>query len=154
HDEWGIASTPIIDLTTGTLYVVRWGYEDGVSGPTFRLFGLDMANLSSDKFGAVLLDGYKVGGTSFNRRRQMQRAGLALATKPSGAQAVVIAFGGGEGQGSPAGWIVAFDTAQLAHGSAQANVWCSNPANSAGTGGGGGVWMANAAPAVDSSGDI
>src|ERR1700730_8539975 len=154
HAEWGVAGTPIIDLVTGTLYVVRWGYEKGVNGPTFRLFGLDMSNLSNDKFGSVLIDGYKIGGTGFNRRRQMQRAALALATKPSGAKALVIAFGGGEGQGSPPGWVVAFDTSKLTSGDVPANVWCSNPNNGAGTGGGGGVWMANAAPAVDNNGDI
>jgi hypothetical protein len=154
HTEWGIASTPVIDRATGTLYVVRWGYETGISGPTFRLFGLDMANLGQDKFSSVLLDGYNVGGTGFNRYSQMQRAGLALAAKPSGAKAVVVAFGGGEGQGSPSGWVVAFDTVKLAHGGAPANVWCSNPNNDAGNGFGAGVWMANAAPAVDENGDI
>jgi hypothetical protein len=154
HAEWGVASTPVIDLATGTLYVVRWGYENGISGPTFRLFGLDMSNLSNDKFGSMRIDGYNVGGKGFDRYRQMQRAGLALAVKPGGAKAVVIAFGGGEGQGSPSGWVVAFDTAKLADGSAQADVWCSNPNNSKGAGGGGGVWMANAAPAVDGNGDI
>jgi hypothetical protein len=154
HAEWGTASTPVIDLATGTLYVVRWGYEDGVSGPTFRLFGLDIANLANDKFPSVAIDGYNVGGTGFDRYRQMQRAGLALVKKPDGAQAVVIAFGGGEGQGSPSGWVVAFDTAKLAGGGSPANVWCSDPNNAAGTGGGGGVWMANAAPAVDTNGDI
>lgn len=154
HDEWGIASTPVIDRATGTLYVVRWGYENGISGPTYRLFGLDMSNLANDKFPAVLIDHYDVRGTGFNRYLQMQRAGLALARKPGGAQAVVIAFGGGEGQGSPAGWVVAFDTARLASGNAPANVWCSSPNNDAGAGGGAGVWMANAAPAIDGSGDI
>jgi PQQ-like domain len=153
HGEWGIASTPVIDPATGTLYVVRWGYENGISGPTFRLFGLDMSNLSNDKFGSVLIDGYNVGGTGFNRYLQMQRAGLALVTK-NGAKAVIIAFAGGEGQGSPSGWVVAFDTAKLASGGAPANVWCSNPNNGAGGGGGGGVWMANAAPAIDDNGDI
>lgn len=154
HNEWGITSTPVIDPATGTLYVVRWGYENGISGPTFRLFGLDMTNLANDKFGSVLIDGFNVGGAGFNRYLQIQRAGLALATKPGGAKALVIAFGGGEGQGSPSGWVVAFDTAKLANGGAPANVWCSNPNNGAANGGGAGVWMANAAPAVDDNGDI
>jgi hypothetical protein len=154
HTEWGIASTPVIDPASGTLYVVRWGYEDGISGPTFRLFGLDMSDLGHDKFGAVLIDGYRVSDVGFNRYRQMQRAGLALAVKPGGAKAVIVAFGGGEGQWSPPGWVVAFDTAELAAGNDQADVWCSNPNNSGGTGGGGGIWMANAAPAIDANGDI
>jgi outer membrane protein assembly factor BamB len=154
HAEWGIASTPVIDLAAKTLYVVRWGYEEGVRGPTFRLFGLDISDLGRDRFPSVPIDGYQVGGTRFLRDRQMQRAGLALAAKPDGAKAVVVAFGGGEGQGSPAGWVVAFDTAKLALGGAPANVWCSNPGNNAGPGGGGGVWMANAAPAIDERGDI
>ncbi|ESS72738.1 alpha-amylase Amy [Methyloglobulus morosus KoM1] len=153
HGEWGIASTPVIDPETGTLYVVRWGYENGISGPTYRLFGLNMSDLGQDKFNSVLIDGYNVGGTGFNRYLQMQRAGLTLANK-NGAKAVIIAFAGGEGQGSPSGWVVAFDTAKLVSGDAPANVWCSNPNNAAGTGGGGGVWMANAAPAIDTNGDI
>jgi len=154
HHEWGIASTPVIDRATGTLYVVRWGYENGTDGPTFRLFGLNMSNLTSDKFSSVRIDHYNVGGTGFNRYSQMQRAGLALATKPSSAKAVIVAFGGGEGRGAASGWVVAFDTAKLAKGSAPANVWCSNPNNDAGIGFGAGVWMANAAPAIDESGDI
>ena len=154
HSEWGVAGTPVIDPDTGTLYVVRWGYENGVSGPTFRLYGLDVSNLSNEKFPSVLIDGYNVGGTGFNRYLQVQRAGLALARKPGGAKAVVVSFGGGEGQYSASGWVVAFDAAKLAYGGAPANVWCSNPNNNAGAGGGAGVWMANAAPAVDDNGDI
>jgi hypothetical protein len=103
HSEFGIVSTPVIDPATGTLYVVRWGYENGISGPTYRLFGLDLSDLTHDKFGSVLVDGYNVGGAGFNRYRQIQRAGLVLALKPSGAKAVVIAFGGGEGQGTASG---------------------------------------------------
>lgn len=153
HSEWGIAGTPVIDPVSGTLYVVRWGYENGISGPTFRLFGLDISNLGNEKFQSVLIDGYNIGGTGFNRYLQTQRAGLALLSK-NGAQAVIIAFAGGEGQGSPSGWVVAFDTAKLAGGNPSANVWCSNPNNDAGSGGGGGIWMANAAPAIDNNGDI
>ncbi len=154
HAEWGILSTPVIDLAAQTLYVVRWGYESNVDGPTFRLYGLDISDLSKDKITSVLLDGYKAGESGFERRVQLQRAALALATKPSGAKALVIAFGGGEGQGSAPGWVIAFDTAKLAQGNAVANAWCSNPKNSAGGGGGGGIWMANAAPAIDENGDI
>jgi outer membrane protein assembly factor BamB len=152
--EWGIASTPAIDRATGTLYVVRWGYENDIDGPTFRLFGLNMSDLTSDKFSSVPIGDYEVGGTKFNRHLQMQRAGLALATKASGAKAVIVALGGGEGRGSPSGWVVAFDAAKLAQGTALANVWCSNPNNDAGIGFGAGVWMANAAPAIDENGDI
>ena len=154
HSEFGVLSTPVIDPATGTLYVVRWGYENGISGPTYRLFGLDTSDLTHEKFPSVLIDSFNVGGTGFNRYRQIQRAGLVLASKPGGAKAVVIAFGGGENPGSPSGWVVAYDTAKLASGGASANVWCTNPNNNSGTGGGAGVWMANAAPAVDTNGDI
>lgn len=153
HTEWGILSTPVVDLKTGTLYVVRWGYENNISGPTFRLFGLDMTNLSNDKFPSVLIDGFNIGGGGFNRYLQLQRAGLALAAKPTGPQALVVAFGGGEGNGAP-GWVVAYDTAKLTLGNATPNVWSTTPPNSSGPGGGGGVWMANAAPAIDDNGDI
>src|SRR5262245_40406220 len=154
HDEWGIASTPVIDRATNTLYVVRWGYENGTDGPTFRLFGLDITDLSRDKFASVAIDHYNVGGTGFNRYFQMQRAGLALAVKPNGAKAVVVAFGEGEGNGRRSGSVVTFDTAKLANGTTTANVWCTNPTNDVGTGYSAGVWMANAAPAVDQNGDI
>jgi len=154
HAEWGILSTPVIDLATGTIYVVRWGYEDGVTGPTFRLFGLDITDLSKDRIQSVLIGGFSVGGSSFQPAQQLQRAALAIAVKPDGSKAVIIAFGGGEGQGTAPGWVVAYDTTKLVQGNAPANVWCSNPNNSAGTGGGGGVWMASAAPAIDDNGDI
>src|SRR5258708_7869015 len=154
HTEWGIAATPVIDRANNVLYVVRWGYETGTVGPTFRLFALNLGNLNQDRFGSVSIDGYNANGVGFNRYLQMQRAGLALVTKPTGQQAVVVAFGGGEGQGSPSGWVIAFDTAKLASGSPVADVWCSTPDNSSGNGGGGGVWMANAAPAIDANGDI
>ncbi|HET6150901.1 MAG TPA: hypothetical protein VFH68_25420 [Polyangia bacterium] len=157
HNEWGVAATPVIDRARRTLYVVRWGYENGTLGPTFRLFGLDLGNLGQDRFRSVALDGYRTGNTSFNRYLQVQRTGLALAAMPGGAKALIIAFGGGEGQGSPSGWVLAFDTAKLAANPAKApapNVWCSNPNNSHGTGFGAGVWMANAAPAIDEAGNI
>jgi len=82
HAEWGILSTPVIDLGTGTIYVVRWGYENGVTGPTFRLYGLDITDLSKDKFQSVLIDGFNVNGSKFDRFRQLQRAGLAITVKP------------------------------------------------------------------------
>jgi hypothetical protein len=153
HTEWGIASTPVIDRTNNVLYVVRWGSESG--GPTFRLFALNPGNLNQDRYGSVVIGGYTANGTTtFNSRLQMQRAALTLVNKPGGGQAVLVAFGGGEGQGSPSGWVIAFDTSKLASGNPVADVWCSTPNNGSGTGGGGGVWMANAAPAVDSNGDI
>jgi hypothetical protein len=154
HTEWGIAGTPIIDRATGTLYVVRWGYENNTFGPTYRLFGLDISNLAIDKFPSVRIDSYDAGGKGFDRFRQVQRAGLALTTKPNGVKGVVVAFAGGEGSGGASGWVVAFDTAKLTSGTPSANVWCSSPNNGSGDGGGAGIWMAGAAPAVDDNGDI
>ena len=154
HSEWGIASTPVLDRSNNVLWVVRWGYESGTIGPTFRLFALNPGNLLQERYASVLIDGYNSNGTGFNRYLQMQRAGLVLVKKPSGEQAVVVAFGGGEGQGSPAGWVIAFDTAKIASGNPVADAWCSTPDNSAGSGGGGGIWMANGAPAVDANGDL
>jgi hypothetical protein len=101
----------------------------------------------------VRSDSFNVNGGGFNRYFQIQRSPLALAAKPGGSQALVIAFSGGEGGGAP-GWVVAYDTGKLAQNAPQANVWCSNPPNNNGPGGGGGIWMANAAPAIDQNGDI
>ena len=153
HKEFGIVSTPVIDRSTGTIYLVRWGYESDTSGPTFRLFGLDMTDLSQEKFASRVIDSYNAGGRGFDRYRQIQRAALTLTVKPDGSKGIVIAFAGGEGEGSVPGWVVVFDAAKLTASEGPA-VWCSNPNNSSGAGGGGGVWMANAAPAVDENGDI
>jgi len=153
HREWGIVSTPAIDRSTGTIYLVRWGYENGTSGPTFRLFGLDMTDLTKEKFSSKIIDSYNVGGRGFDRYRQIQRTALTLAVKPDGSKAVVIAFAGQENEGGAAGWVVAFDTAKLS-GTETPAVWCSSPGNSNGPGGGAGIWMANAAPAIDANGDI
>ncbi len=153
HHEWGIVSTPAIDRSTGTMYLVRWGYENGTSGPTFRLFGLDIKDLTKEKFSSKIIDSYNVGGRGFDRYRQIQRAALTLAVKPDGSKAIVIAFTGQENVGGAAGWVVAFDTAKLS-GTEPPAVWCSNPGNSNGPGGGAGIWMANAAPAIDANGDI
>src|SRR5262249_58491022 len=97
HTEWGIASTPIIDRSTRTLYVVRWGYESGTDGPTYRLFGLDMSNLANDRFPSVVIDHFTAGNHQFDRYRQVQRSGLALATKPGRPKALLVAVAGGQG---------------------------------------------------------
>ena len=145
----------MIDLATGTLYVVRWGYENGISGPTFRLFGLDMLEPEPRQvpFGT-------------HRRLQRRRTPASTATcrcsapvsrsltKPSGAKAVVIAFGGGEGQGTAVGL-----GRRLRHGQARprrrsAQRVVQQSEQRRGHRRRGGVWMANAAPAIDGNGDI
>ena len=144
HSEFGVVSTPVIDPDTGTIYVVRWGYESGISGPTCRLFGLDMSDLSHDKFGSVLIDGYNIRWNGL-RPVPPDSAGRACSRDQAGR---------GEGlghllrrrgrAGNTLGWVIAFDVFKLAHGVAPGNVWSSVPNNDSGSGGGGGAWMATA----------
>jgi len=76
----GITSTPVIDPTGGTLYVMA--YTQDTSGPAYRIHALDLGSLA-DKVtpqlvtgSHTLTDGNKV---VFNATYQRQRPGLLLA---------------------------------------------------------------------------
>jgi hypothetical protein len=148
NPELGITGTPVIDPTTNILYVV----SKSVSGTRQffqRLHALDLTNgnekLNGNKpvvISATVAgtgDGSLNGQLAFDPQNQNQRAGLALVNGT-----VYIAWGSHEDKTPYHGWMMAYDAASLAFIAAF---------NTTPNGGLGGIWMAGAAPAMDSSGN-
>lgn len=76
----GINSTPVIDLTSSTLYVIA--YTNDSSGPTYRLHALDLGSLADKVTPRVVVASHTLtdGATfTFNGAYQRQRPGLLLA---------------------------------------------------------------------------
>lgn len=76
----GIDSTPVIDITINTLYLIA--YTQDSTGPAYRIHALDLGNLT-DKMSPVLVSASHTlsDGTTFtfNATYQRQRPGLLLA---------------------------------------------------------------------------
>jgi hypothetical protein len=137
----GITSTPVIDPTTGTMYVVTDGIESGHK--TYRLHALDVTTGNEKLGGPVIVTG-TVPGTGWDSQNGQitlendcyQRNGLALSPASN---AVYITFGH-----CNHGWILAYDKASLQ----QTAILNVTP-----DGAGGGLW--GGAPASDdTTGDL
>jgi hypothetical protein len=148
--EVGITATPVIDPTTGTLYVVAATKE--VSGQTVtyvqRLHALDISS-GAEKFGGPVViqgsvpgtgDGSSGGRVSFNALRQGQRPGLLLNNG-----VVYLGFGGHDDVRPYHGWIIGYDASNL-----QQTIMYNVTPN----GYGGGVWQGGGGLTSDSSGNI
>lgn len=143
----GITSTPAIDLTSNTMYVVSTQVVGG-SG-TFRLHALDITS-GVEKFGGPVTIQATVKGTNADSvagvvsltTSCLQRAALLLANS-----SVFIGFGG-----CHSGWLLSYNAKNLT----QTGVFNSSPdLNGEGTyGGAGGVWMGGGGPAADNSGNV
>ena len=136
----GITSTPVLDVTTGTLYV----FAESTEGP-FKLHALDVTS-GAEKFGGpVLVTGSvpgtgadNVNGTITLESSCYQRMGLALNPVTN---AIEISFGH-----CNHGWILAYDKTSLQ----QKAIFNDTP-----NGAGGGLWAGGGAPAVnDLTGDL
>ena len=137
----GITATPVIDPTTGTIYVLTDGTENG--SKKFRLHALDVTT-GNEKFGGPVVVTGTVQGTGWDSNNGQitleggcyQRNGLAL---DPASNAIYITFGH-----CNHGWVLAYDKASLQQ-TAILNVTAD--------GAGGGLW--GGAPAVDdSTGDL
>jgi len=139
----GITSTPVIDATTGTIYVLTDGVEP--IRRVFRLHALDVAT-GQEKFGGPVVVTGTVPGTGWDSQNGQitlesacyQRGGLAL--NPA-TNAVYITFGH-----CNHGWVLAYDKATLQR-TAIINVTpdCA----------GGGLWGGGGSPATeDATGDL
>ena len=138
----GILSTPVIDATTNTMYLVA---EASPNNPTpFRLYGIDVTT-GAVKLGPVVINGTVAGtgGDSSGGEISLetscyQRMGLALNPVTNW---LYIAFGS-----CTHGWVFAYDKATLNF----EQVFNATP-----DGDGGGFWGSGAAPAIDdSTGDV
>ena len=144
----GVTSTPVIDPSTNTLYVVSAQIATGGSG-TFRLHALDITT-GAEKFGGPVTlnvsvpatNSASVGGIQTLNTSCIQRAALLLANGN-----VYMGFGG-----CHSGWLVAYNASNLT----QVGVFNSSTVlNGEGTyASAGGVWMGSGGPVADSAGNV
>ncbi|MFZ1010265.1 MAG: hypothetical protein WAN65_25735 [Candidatus Sulfotelmatobacter sp.] len=140
----GILSTPVIDVTTNTMYVVA-EVTGTVNNQPFQLHALDVTT-GADKFGGPVTVIGSVAGTGADsvsgsitlESDCYQRMGLALDPVTN---SIYIPFGS-----CNHGWILAYDKTTLK----QTAIFNDTP-----EGDGGGLWASGGAPAIDDvTGDI
>jgi hypothetical protein len=140
----GVESTPVIDLSTATMYLLARTLENGVY--VQRLHALDIT-AGTEKFGepvavqaSVSGQGYDAvnGAVTFNPRLQNQRSGLALVNGM-----VLLEWGSHEDIDNYHGWVMAYGAADLR----QSAIFCSTP-----DGHRGGIWQSGRAPVIDPGG--
>jgi hypothetical protein len=142
----GITSTPVIDLTTNTIYVEAKSKENG--GFVQRLHALDITT-GAEKFSGPAVIAATVAGTgdgssggllTFNALRQHNRPGLLLSNGT-----IYIAFASHCDNPPYHGWLFAYDAATLA----QKSVFVTSP-----NGTQAGIWMSGIGPAADAAGNV
>ena len=137
----GILSTPVIDPSTNTLYVVASTLENGAL--VYRLHAVDITTGTPRTGSGVLISG-TYGTMTFAARNEWQRVSLVLSGNN-----VVFGFGALELESTAnlfSGWVMAYDKSTLAQTGIFATVTTGN--------GGAGVWQSGRPPAVDSSGYV
>jgi hypothetical protein len=127
----GITGTPVIDLSSGTLYVDT----KLASGPAQKLHALDITT-GSEKFGGPVT----ISASSFSATVEHQRPGLLLLNG-----VVYLSFGSHCDNGSYHGFVLGYNATNLSQVSAF---------NTTATGSQGAVWSGGMAPAADSNGNI
>ena len=144
--EIGITSTPVIDASSNTIYVLAKTKENG--SYVQRLHALDLAT-HAEKFGGPVAiqatvngtgDGSSGGKVSFDPLRQHNRPGLLLENGH-----IVIAWASHCDIGPYHGWVMSYNASTLA----QEAVLNTSP-----NGGLAGIWMAGDGLAVDASGNL
>jgi hypothetical protein len=144
--EIGITGTPVIDATTGTLYVVAMTEEGPSDNYVHRLHALDVAT-GAERPGSPVEIQASVPGTGdgattveFEPWLYKERAGLLLLNG-----VVYTAWSSHCDAGNYHGWIIGYDARTLQ----QAAVYTDTPNWNAGS-----FWQAGAAPAADSGANI
>ncbi len=144
--EIGITGTPVIDVTSNTIYVVAASKENGAF--YHRIHALDLAS-GAEKFGGPQPVQATYPGTArestdgvlaFDSRFQLQRAALLLDHGR-----VYVAFASYGDSGAYHGWVIAYDATTLK----QTGSWVTTP-----NGYQGGIWMSGCGISADADGDL
>ena len=139
--ELGIISTPVIDPTTGTLYLVAETYES--SKVVHRLHALDVTS-GVEKFGGpiTIAATYTFRGTTttFADLYQMNRPGLLLANGH-----VYIAWGSNGNNAPSQGWVLSYNASTLQ----QEGAFTAEPGKTLAS-----IWQKGAGLSADSEGNI
>jgi len=131
--QFGINGTPVIDLTSNTIYLVS--SENQGSNSLFRLHALDITT-GAEKFGGPFQiqatlpgtgTGSSAGVLTFNPSAQRQRSSLLLLNG-----VLYVSFASINDVGPWHGWLFSFNASTLQ----EIDVWCTAP-----NGSGDGIWM-------------
>ncbi len=137
----GILSTPVIDLSTDTLYAVACTLASDTL--VYRLHAVNIANGAPRTGSGVVISG-SYGTITFDARNQWQR----LSPVVSGSN-VVFGFGALESESTAhlySGWVMAYDKHTLARTGIFATITTGN--------GGGGLWQSGRPAVVDGAGNV
>ncbi|MGA7819602.1 MAG: Ig-like domain repeat protein [Candidatus Sulfotelmatobacter sp.] len=141
--EIGVTSTPVIDPSSGTLYLLAKTKENGQF--VQRLHALDVTS-GAEKFGGPAVIAAKVNGTgdggqtvTFNPLQQLNRPGLLLDNGH-----VIIAWASNCDNPPYHGWVMSYSASTLA----QEGVFNTSP-----NGAESGIWMSGDGVAADASGN-
>ena len=147
YPEIGITSTPVIDASSGTMYVEASTKENG--SYFHRLHALDLTS-GAEKFGGPVIISGTVPGTGsgndgagnvpFQPKIQLQRSALMLVNGN-----VFVAFASHGDNGEFHGWLFAYNAANLT----QTGILNLTP-----NGQDGGIWQGGGGLAADSAGSI
>ena len=129
----GIMSTPVIDSSRNTLYVVAETYINGTA--QHKLHALNLST-GAEQSGSPV----EVQATGFNSLSAIQRTALLLANGN-----IYFSFAGHCDQGSWKGLTFAYNETTLA----QAGVFNASPDDN-----GAGIWQSGNGPAADSAGNV
>jgi hypothetical protein len=144
--EIGITSTPVIDISSSTIYVVAATKENGAF--YHRLHALDLAS-GAEKFGGPRMIQASYPGTAqdgvdgvlnFGSHFQLQRAALLLSKGK-----LYVAFASNADSGLYHGWVISYDATTLR----QVSAWVSTP-----NGYQGGIWMSGCGLSADNEGSL
>lgn len=140
--EIGITGTPVIDTTTGTIYLVTKTNESGVY--VQRLHAVDVVT-HTEKFGGPVVISATVTNETFDPLRNNNRPGLLLSNGH-----VVIAWASHCDNGPYHGWVMSYKAGSKPTDTmTQEAVFNGSP-----NGGLAGIWMSGDGVAADSAGNL